>query len=186
LRDKINPHVYLVSKEMPIGENLKRIRAQRNMTQGQLADDCELSVNQISRIERGSAKPELETIKKLCRSLKCTSDELIFDEDEFLLADEMRAIFKAVEDMPEEKQEMVMEFLEAVVMKSDMEKWMYRTERNAKAEYVHEYANKNSESCEKCGGKMNEEKATKEKKENGVIEIRKCEDCGNIEVFTAT
>lgn len=65
---------------MSIKDNLKELRKQRGITQGELADIAGIELGQISRIERGASEPKLETIKKLVNALECSADELIMDE----------------------------------------------------------------------------------------------------------
>ena len=65
---------------MSINKNLKELRLQRKLTQGELADMAKIELTQVSRIERGASEPKLETIKKLAIALQCTTDELIMDQ----------------------------------------------------------------------------------------------------------
>lgn len=64
---------------MSISNNLKAIRSQRGVTQGNLADKAGIELTQVSRIERGASEPKLETIKRLAIALSCSTDELIMD-----------------------------------------------------------------------------------------------------------
>lgn len=66
---------------MSININLKKLRLQRKLTQGELARIANIELTQISRIERGASEPKLETIKKLALALKCTTDQLIMEQD---------------------------------------------------------------------------------------------------------
>jgi transcriptional regulator with XRE-family HTH domain len=51
------------------GDALRRLRADRGLTQPQLADAAGLSEEWIRRIERGSASPSFETIEALAKAL---------------------------------------------------------------------------------------------------------------------
>lgn len=64
---------------MAINDNLKEIRKRKGLTQGALADEANVELAQISRIERGASVPKLDTIKKLAIALNCSTDELIMD-----------------------------------------------------------------------------------------------------------
>ena len=66
---------------MSINKNLKELRLQRKLTQGELAERAKIELTQISRIERGASEPKLETIKKLAIALQCTTDELIMEKE---------------------------------------------------------------------------------------------------------
>lgn len=165
-----------MSESMSIGKNLKSIRIKKGLTQGQLAEISEMSLNQISRIERGTAKPELDTIKKLCIALKCTSDALIFDEDDYISQDNLVVLFKAVEELSEERKDMIEEFLEAIIMRSDMEKWMKKEEGGYKRKVAEESQSKEVQ-CEECGGNMTQIELSEEQKSNGILAISKCQEC---------
>jgi transcriptional regulator with XRE-family HTH domain len=51
------------------GETVRRLRADRGLTQPQLADEAGLSEEWVRRIERGSASPSFETIEALAKAL---------------------------------------------------------------------------------------------------------------------
>lgn len=48
------------------GAHVRRLRLTRELTQDELAERCELSVDAIRRIERGAFSPSLDTLRKLC------------------------------------------------------------------------------------------------------------------------
>ena len=54
---------------MNIGEKLKELRIQRNLTQEELADRCELSKGFISQLERDLASPSIATLKDILECL---------------------------------------------------------------------------------------------------------------------
>lgn len=58
------------------GKRLRQLRRQRNMTQEQLANVAEVSVEFISYIERGINAPSFETIEKLAKALDVEPAEL--------------------------------------------------------------------------------------------------------------
>jgi transcriptional regulator with XRE-family HTH domain len=172
---------------MPIGQNLKKLRNQRNLTQGQLAEDARLSLNQISRIERGEAKPELETIKKLAITLNCSSDELIFDDNDFPMSDELKILFSAVEELSEDKKLMIQDFIEAMIMKSDAERWIKKSIKAQKIFALTEIIKNNNLAeitCKKCGGEMIKDEPTKEQLNNGIIDIHRCNKCEYTSLIT--
>ena len=51
------------------GENLKKIREQKNITQAQLAIDCDFDVSVISRIERGVVNTSLYNLRLIAKAL---------------------------------------------------------------------------------------------------------------------
>lgn len=58
---------------MEIGNKLKHLRIQNNLTQEELADRCELSKGFISQIERDLASPSISTLSDL---LQCLGTDL--------------------------------------------------------------------------------------------------------------
>lgn len=62
---------------MHIGEYLKKIRHDKEMTQGQLAVKTGLSKSAISLIERGERMPELDTLSQLAKALNIDLSLLI-------------------------------------------------------------------------------------------------------------
>lgn len=63
------------------GENLKRIREEKGLTQQTLADYLFVTRQAVSRWEGGSRYPDLMTAKKMSQFLGVTLDELLSDDD---------------------------------------------------------------------------------------------------------
>ena len=66
---------------MALGDNIKKFREDKNLTQQQLADKLYVSRQTVCRWETGSRCPDLLTVKKLALELGVSMDELISDED---------------------------------------------------------------------------------------------------------
>lgn len=60
-----------------IGNNIRRIRENRELSQFQLATECELSKNQIGRIERAEISTTITTLKKIADILLVRVEDLI-------------------------------------------------------------------------------------------------------------
>jgi transcriptional regulator with XRE-family HTH domain len=58
------------------GNNLKNIRESKNITQAQLAIDCDFDVSVISRIERGVVNTSLSNLKLIGTALNIDLKEL--------------------------------------------------------------------------------------------------------------
>jgi len=58
---------------LSIGEKLRRLRLQRNLTQEEVADRCELSKGFISQVERDLASPSIATLTDM---LECLGSNL--------------------------------------------------------------------------------------------------------------
>ncbi|HLG62132.1 MAG TPA: helix-turn-helix transcriptional regulator [Ktedonosporobacter sp.] len=59
-----------------IGKRVKYLRRLRNITQGQLAEKANLSVNYISQIETGVASPTIATLLVIAQELNVEIKEL--------------------------------------------------------------------------------------------------------------
>jgi transcriptional regulator with XRE-family HTH domain len=60
-----------------LGENLKRIRTEKGISQGDIARNLGVSRGYISNIENGKTNPTLATIARLAKAVKATVDELV-------------------------------------------------------------------------------------------------------------
>ncbi len=54
---------------MQMGERIKMLRIKKNMTQNDLAIECEFEKASMSRIESGKSNPTVRTLFKICRAL---------------------------------------------------------------------------------------------------------------------
>ncbi|OGZ94534.1 MAG: DNA-binding protein [Candidatus Sungbacteria bacterium RIFCSPHIGHO2_01_FULL_47_32] len=60
-----------------LGQNMKRIRTKKKMSQGDIARALDVDRGYISNIENGKKNPTLATIQKLADALKVSADELL-------------------------------------------------------------------------------------------------------------
>lgn len=65
---------------MNLGESIYRLRTERNLSQGDLADALEVSRQSVSKWENNSAVPELEKLIKMAQVFGITIDELVTGE----------------------------------------------------------------------------------------------------------
>lgn len=63
------------------GENLKRVREEKGLTQQTLADNLFVTRQAVSRWEGGSRYPDLMTAKKMAQFLEVSLDDLLTDDD---------------------------------------------------------------------------------------------------------
>lgn len=64
-----------ISKKL--GQNLKKVRAKKKLSQGALARLLEVDKDYISNIENGKKNPTLATIQRLADALGVSADELL-------------------------------------------------------------------------------------------------------------
>ena len=60
-----------------LGQNMKRVRTKKGMSQGDIARALDVDRGYISNIENGKKNPTLATIKKLADALDVSADELL-------------------------------------------------------------------------------------------------------------
>jgi len=60
-----------------IGEQVRRRRQLKKLTQDKLARAADISLSFLGHIERGSRKLSVETLIKLAQALECSADELL-------------------------------------------------------------------------------------------------------------
>ncbi len=60
-----------------LGENLKKIRTKRNITQTQLAEKLGVDKSFVSNLENGKTNPTLSTITNLSHTLGVLTNELL-------------------------------------------------------------------------------------------------------------
>ena len=62
---------------MSIGENIKRLREERNMTQRELAMEVGVTHPMICQIERGSKVPSMPLGSQIAQALNCSIIDLM-------------------------------------------------------------------------------------------------------------
>lgn len=60
-----------------VGSRLRELRAQRDLTLADLAEETGISVSTLSRLESGDRRPALELLLPLARAYRVTLDELV-------------------------------------------------------------------------------------------------------------
>ena len=68
--------------EIPVGRNIRRLRKERNMTQRQVAWHLRVSVQAVSKWERGCTYPDLALLLPIAHLFGVTLDELFSNERE--------------------------------------------------------------------------------------------------------
>jgi transcriptional regulator with XRE-family HTH domain len=65
------------SEAEKLGNNLKRIRTEKGITQGDIAKSLGVSRGFVSNLENGKTNPTLATITKLATAIGVTTDQLL-------------------------------------------------------------------------------------------------------------
>ena len=66
-----------MNESLKLGENLKKIRTAKKISQGDIANTLGVSRGFVSKIENGKTNPTLSTITRLANALGVTADELL-------------------------------------------------------------------------------------------------------------
>lgn len=95
------------------GKRVKEARLKAGMTQSQLAEKMDVSVNHISAIERGVYETRTDTLKKLVTELGTSADYLLFGVREN--SSPLDDAFLRASRLSEGKQEWVARYLDFVI-----------------------------------------------------------------------
>lgn len=106
---------------MTIGDRIKQLRSEHNLTQSALAEQVGLSYIQIGRYEKGKSKPSSRVLQQLAGALDTTADFLMNGKTEQVqaqLADrELLRQFQEVEQLPERDKSIIKELIDAFLTK---------------------------------------------------------------------
>lgn len=67
----------MTSESKKLGKNLKRIRVQKGISQGDISKSLGVSRGFVSNIENGKTNPTLATIARLASALNVSSGQLL-------------------------------------------------------------------------------------------------------------
>jgi len=59
------------------GEHLKKVRLENRLSQEDLANDADIPINQIGRIERGEINPTLSTLDAIAKAFGLSVKDLV-------------------------------------------------------------------------------------------------------------
>lgn len=66
-----------MKESVRLGKNLRQIREEQNVTQGEIAEALGVGRDFISKIENGKTNPTLATISKIAKALHVPIEKLI-------------------------------------------------------------------------------------------------------------
>jgi transcriptional regulator with XRE-family HTH domain len=108
---------------MSVATRLASPRKQKGPTEQASADAIGLHVTQIKRYETGNSRSFLAAFMTIAKTLRVTTDSLIFEEEEFETDADVTLRFTAIASMPNKQQAVVKRTLEGVVIKYEDERW---------------------------------------------------------------
>lgn len=97
---------------MALGDNIKRLRRDKQWTQGELAEKSGVKVGHISKLERNESDPKLETIYKLINALGCSPNALLSDISKTSLDGRLEIVLERVQGLPEKEKEHILDVID--------------------------------------------------------------------------
>lgn len=106
-----------------IGERIARLRKARGLTQGELAQQIEVSQNVISNYEAGTVRLSADMAIKLAKALKVSTDELLGvkngQENEALPSRRILRRLARFDALPKRKQDALLQTIDAVLKSAE-------------------------------------------------------------------
>lgn len=111
------------AKKMGFPERLAALRKSRGLSQKALAAAIGVHETHLRRYEAGRSQPTLEVLQNLARTLRVSSDVLLFGEGERGPTDDLRVQFEALSVLDNEEMKLVKAFLEAMLLRHESRRW---------------------------------------------------------------
>lgn len=99
------------SYKFEIGQRIKSTRIHHKLTQAQLAEALNISVNFLSEVENGKKGLSQETICKICNYFDISADYILFGKEEHLTG---QNIIEIADSLSNEELETITEYLSAL------------------------------------------------------------------------
>jgi len=111
---------------MEFKARIKQARTQKGYSQKELAQEVGVHVTNISRYERGENRPTAEVLSRLAEVLEVSVDFLMMGSVDQAASDsisdrELLQQFRRVEKLPQDKKHLIKEFLDAFLLKNELQ-----------------------------------------------------------------
>lgn len=106
------PQAQYEGKKVAIGENLKRLRRDKQWTQTDLANKAKVKVGHVSKIELNKTNPQLDTIQKLIDALECSPNALLGDVGDMNLDGRMAIALERAQQLPEHEKNVLLDVID--------------------------------------------------------------------------
>lgn len=93
-----------------IGENVKKLRAKKGITQSHLAEMADISTVHISHIETGAVSMSMESLISICSALDTTPDSVLLGEYQLSQSSTSAIINEYIEKMTSDEKRLLIEF----------------------------------------------------------------------------
>jgi len=108
---------------MTVGERIKQLRKEAELTQQQLADKVGITYIQIGRYETAKSNASADALQKIAEALSTTTDFLMSGGNAEQLSDkELLQQFKEVELMNDQDKHLIKTFIDAFLTKRKVQK----------------------------------------------------------------
>jgi len=97
---------------MSFGTNLKRLRRDKSLTQGDLAKASGVKLGHISKLECDTLEPKISTVYKLMSGLDCNADMLLMDAEKTNMSTVLKTQFERAALLPEENQRVLVDLID--------------------------------------------------------------------------
>jgi transcriptional regulator with XRE-family HTH domain len=108
-----------------IGENIKKLREQKGLSQKELAGMIEVNPAQYGRVENDKVEPTLKTLLKIADALEVTLDDLVKGKDDPLKEVEVKdkslmSKIQMIDQLPTDEKETVLKVIDMALTKMKM------------------------------------------------------------------
>ena len=118
--------------KMNIGDRLRKIRTEHNLTAKKLSELSGVPEKTIYRIETGEVQdPKISSIEPLVKAMNCSADELLFNREDYPKAGALRQLFANISNMDEPHQELIIDSLRIMVLGCSYEELVSKSMREA-------------------------------------------------------
>lgn len=97
-----------------IGENLKKYRMQKHITQDALAEKAGLSKNYISQIELGNKNPSVESLIKIINAIGVSADLILSELVDESYSAKVSVLYDKIKELPVENQKFICNIVDAM------------------------------------------------------------------------
>lgn len=97
-----------------IGKRIRSYRKHNGLKQGELAEKAGIDTNNMSRIERGVATPNLESLLKICNALGVTPNDLLLESYDAPISNLSAEVAEMLKDLTPENYRKIIEYIRFV------------------------------------------------------------------------
>lgn len=95
--------------------NIRAKRESRSVSQKALGEAIGVAENTVASWERGRNVPPGDKVAAMARFLRCSTDELLLDDSEMVVAPELGSCLRRFADLPESKKPLALRLVASVL-----------------------------------------------------------------------